>query len=135
MDIRLHNDLSEISRMAEIVHEYGRTHSFGKEVVEEINLALEELISNIILHGYGEDGDLGIDVSLNLKGDTLYIVISDDAQPFNPLEIDDPDIDLPVEERQIGGLGVFLTKQVMDKLEYEVRDGRNVVLLEKQVSE
>ena len=134
MNIRLQNDLSEIGRMAEIVQEFGRTHSFGKDVVEEINLALEELISNIILHGYGSEENRGIDVSLDLVGDTLHIVITDDAQPFNPLEIDDPDIDLPVEERQIGGLGVFLTKQVMDKLEYEVRDGRNVVLLEKQVS-
>ena len=97
-------------------------------------LQIERIISNIIMHGYGKEENLGIDVNLNLMGDIMHIVISDDAKPFNPLKIDDPDIDLPIEEREIGGLGVFLTKQVMDKLEYEVRDGRNVVLLEKQVS-
>jgi anti-sigma regulatory factor (Ser/Thr protein kinase) len=128
------NELSEIARMADIVQAFGTTHSFGKEVVEEINLALEEIISNIIVHGYGDGENQGIDVSLTLSGDVLRIVIKDDAKPFNPLSIDEPDIDVPFEDREIGGLGVFLTKQVMDKLEYEVRDGRNVLLLEKQVS-
>lgn len=133
--IRLDNDLGEITRLAAWIHEFGTANSLADINIGEINLALEELVSNIILHGYGEGANKGIDVTLELRDSTIYITVKDDASPFNPLNIDDPDVNAPFAEREVGGLGIFLTKQVMDTLAYEVHDGKNVLLLEKRITE
>ncbi len=92
-----------------------------------IELAVEEVFVNICQHA-GEAASVRLEcVSENNGG--ISIVISDDGVPFNPLECPDPELDVPLEEREVGGLGIFLVKNTMDGVRYERRDGRNVLTL------
>ena len=90
-----------------------------------LRLCIEEVVENIVNYAY-DGGNGWVEVGTQLNGDTLTITLKDEGVPFNPLEREDPDITLSAEERQIGGLGIFLCKQLMDKLGYERIEGCNV---------
>lgn len=99
-----------------------------------IRLSVEEAVENVVRYAY-EDG-LGwmeVGTELDTKGLMLTIVIKDAGIPFNPLDKDDPDLDLPAEEREIGGLGIFLCKQMMDDISYEYTDNCNILTMKKKL--
>ena len=106
-----------------------------QKTILQLMLCIEELVSNTILHG--TDGSLttSILLGMQIKDGVLRIRIEDQARPYNPLELRDPDTTLGLEARPIGGLGVFLTKRYVDSLHYEYRDGRNVLTLTKNLPE
>lgn len=90
-------------------------------------LVAEEICVNIIKYAYGnEPGYLDIDLENGPK-DTLTIHFTDKGKPFNPLEIDKPDVDLSLEDRTIGGLGIFLTKEIADSCSYTRQGDANVL--------
>lgn len=98
----------------------------------KLRLCIEEVVENIVSYAY-DGGNGWVEVGTQLDGDTLTITLKDEGVPFNPLEKSDPDITLSAEDRQIGGLGIFLCKQMMDKLEYNRTDGCNVFKMIKQL--
>ncbi len=104
-----------------------------EHVVLSMNFALEEIITNIISYGYQDSQEHGIDLRLSVENGSLIAEVEDDATPFNLLEAKDPDLSLPMEDRPIGGLGIHLTKKMMDELHYEHRDGKNVLRLSKKL--
>ena len=96
----------------------------------KIELALEEAYVNIANYAYGDKtGKARLDVSTD--GNEFTFVLSDSGVPYNPLEKEDPDVTLSAEERQIGGLGVFLVKKNMDFVSYDYKDGRNILTMKK----
>ena len=103
-------------------------------VVCHFNLVLDELLTNIVSHGYGEsddDHDTDIRVGVLVADGTMTVRIEDDAEAFDPLTAPQPDIDAGVEERPIGGLGVYFVKTFMDSVTYEHRDERNHLTISK----
>lgn len=92
----------------------------------KIRLAVEEAVENIVLYAY-DDGEGWMSISTETEGDSLVITMCDGGTPFNPLEQDDPDITLSADERQIGGLGIFLCKQLMDEVTYNYKDNQNIL--------
>ncbi len=112
-------------------------HSFipdecSPEVLNKIDLAVEEIYINIAHYAYGEEtGSVDISCEFFESEKRLRIVFSDSGKPFNPLTRGDPDITLSADEREIGGLGIFLTKKFMDKIEYDYADEKNVLAIEK----
>lgn len=99
-----------------------------------IRLACEEVIVNIIQYAYPTGADGYIRVNLSVESKRLRIEISDGGIPFNPIDKPLPDITLEAEEREIGGLGIFLTRQMMDVAEYEYKEGENRLLLIKDIA-
>ena len=100
----------------------------------QVDLAVEEIFVNIANYAYGDvTGNAEISVSEN--GGEVSIVFKDSGVPYNPLEKEDPDITLSAEEREIGGLGVFLTKKNMDTVKYEFRDGFNILTMTKSINQ
>lgn len=100
----------------------------------EVELALEEIYVNVANYAYAPGtGEVSIHVEIEEDPKTAVITLTDQGTPYNPLEKETPDITLPAEERQIGGLGIFLTKKVMDALEYEYRDGSNILTMKKNL--
>lgn len=94
----------------------------------KIRLSVEETVENVVNYAYKEG--LGyIEIETKKDGDTLSIILKDGGKPFNPLEKSDPDITLSVEERPIGGLGIFLCKQMMDEVQYDFKDGCNILTM------
>lgn len=102
----------------------------------KIRLSIEEAVENVVRYAY--DGGLGwieVGTELDPEGVMLTILLKDAGVPFNPLEKPDPDVTLPVGERNIGGLGIFLCKQMMDHIEYRYEDGCNILLMTKKVAD
>jgi len=103
-----------------------------KKTVFQLRLACEEVIVNVIHYAYpNQQGKVRISYELAEDASNLVILVSDSGVPFNPLEKSEPDISLPIEERQIGGLGIFMVRKVMDSVEYTREDGRNILTLRK----
>lgn len=96
----------------------------------KIQLAVEEIIENVVRYAY-ENGSGFMEVSTEKDGDTLIICFKDAGKPFNPLDKPDPDITMSATDRPIGGLGIYLCKQLMDELNYEYKDGCNTLTIKK----
>ena len=99
-------------------------------LLNQIDLAVEEIFVNIAHYSGAETAT----ISCECKGDNLEITFADSGVPFNPLEKADPDITLKAEDRQIGGLGIFLTKKFMDSVEYNFCDGKNILTICKKLT-
>lgn len=134
LDVTIGNDLDELGRLAGLVDEFVQTHGLEEKVGFHLNLCLDELITNIVSYGYDNDQKHEIHIHLGLEGGTLMCRITDDAKEYDPfVEAPEPDLDAGVDDRPIGGLGVFLVKEFMDRTEYAREGDRNVVTLWKNV--
>ena len=97
-------------------------------------LVLDELLSNIIRYGGVERDSQPIVLELDVVADHLLIRITDAGIPFNPFDRPPPDLDLPLEQREVGGLGIHLVRHFMDEYSYDYRDDRNIVTLKQRLS-
>jgi serine/threonine-protein kinase RsbW len=135
LNLRIANDLAELSRVAEAIDEYCAAQAIPAGNAFKLNIALEELLTNTISYGYGDDRRHEIALDIAREGETLIIELSDDARPYDPLNAPPPDLDSAIEDRRIGGLGVHLVKTLMDDVRYAYRDGRNHVTLRKKIAD
>jgi anti-sigma regulatory factor (Ser/Thr protein kinase) len=127
------NRRTEIERVVELAERFGEEHQLPAEVVMSIHLVLDEVVANIISHGYDDTAEHQIHVTLALDESVLTIRVEDDGRAFDPLAAPPPDLDLPLEERPVGGLGIHIVRSVMDAVEYQ-RDGdRNVLIMKKTI--
>lgn len=135
MKLLLKNELSELARLSEGLEDFGRTHSLPARTVQELNLALDELVTNTITHGFAAhgEGEHRIEIEILHGPSGIDVTLLDNGKRFNPFEAPDPDITASLEDRPIGGLGVFLVKQLMDGMDYVYEAGRNCVRLHKNV--
>ena len=134
LELSLANDLQEIARAAERIDEYCAARELSPQIAYAVNLSIDEILTNTISYGY-DDGEAHlIGLTLRLDGDTLVVVIEDDGRPFDSSQETDPNIDATLEERALGGLGLFLVQQMMDDVDYRRQDERNVVTLTKKTS-
>ena len=99
-------------------------------ILNQIDLAVEEIFVNIAHYS----GSAEAIINTSFDNDKLEVTFSDSGVPFNPLAKPDPDITLNAEEREIGGLGIFLTKKFMDTVSYEYKDGMNCLRIIKSVT-
>ena len=101
----------------------------------KVRLALDELLTNVVSYAYeGKEGG-EIEISYKIADDprSITLSIADEGKAFNPLETKDPDLALDVAERKIGGLGIFLVKNVMDEIDYRREDERNILTIKKNI--
>lgn len=100
----------------------------------QINVAIDEILANIAFYAYpGHGGTVTMQVEIREDTRTAVLTFIDSGIPYNPLEKEDPDVTLSLEERQIGGLGIFLVKKSMDDMSYERKDGQNILILRKHI--
>ena len=131
VELDLKCDLSEIGRIAEKVEELGESHDWPMNWIFNTNLALDELITNVINYAFAETTD-GQEIKLTLTQTegSLIVVLEDNGLEFDPfVEADQPDIEAELEDRAIGGLGVFFVKSLVDEATYEREGDRNIVTL------
>ena len=122
----------------DFIHAQIKPFSCQSQTLFQIDLAVEEIYVNIAHYAYSPDkGTVQIDCSVEKTSDApakLTVSFTDRGKAFNPLAKPDPDITLSVEEREIGGLGIFLTKKYMDSVLYERKDNQNILTFTKTIS-
>jgi anti-sigma regulatory factor (Ser/Thr protein kinase) len=130
--IELDADIKYLPEFEEFIADTAAGAGFENSAIMKIQLAIEEIIVNIISYAYpdGEKGRIRLSC-LEKSSDRLVFKIEDNGQPFNLLEAEMPDITQPLESRDVGGLGIFLTRQFMDEIEYKREKNKNILFLTK----
>lgn len=131
--IDLEHSLSEIPRLATAVEAFLAESAVPDQTIAEVNLVLEELITNVITHGNVKSRDVHIRVEMEVDDTSISFSILDNGRAFNQLRIGEPDLEAGIEERPIGGLGVHLARRFTNSQRYERRDRLNVLHLVKRL--
>jgi len=127
--IRLPARLEYLQKGMDFVTFCAKDQGFNQKKILEIELATEEALVNIFNYAYkGREGDVEIICKLDKNGNFI-LEISDTGEPFNVLSVADPDISADISERQLGGLGVFLMKKLMDEVQYRYKGNKNILRL------
>ena len=131
----LTNEIAEINKLALFIEELDETLNLTPEQVFNLNLVLEEAVSNVIFYAYSKEEHQEIVLTAKISDKSLIFVLTDSGKEFDPTQAPDADVTLSAEEREIGGLGIFLIRQIMNKVEYQRIEGKNVLTLGKQLEE
>lgn len=132
-ELVLANDLSELSRLSAWVERMGPELNLPEAIVFAVDLAMEEMVTNVIKYAYADVSDLHIVIRGVREGDELVLVIEDQGPRFNPLTAEAPDMDQTLDEMEIGGRGLVLVRRIMDDLSYERRGNRNIFTMKKKL--
>ena len=144
MENRDNGGLSRELTLEALPENLPRVQSFVTQLLEEaacpmktmmqIDVIVEEVFVNIAHYAYGtERGKAVVRAEISEKPPVVTITFADRGMPYDPLAREDPDVTLPAEQRQIGGLGIYMTKKMMDEVRYEYRDGQNILTLKKKL--
>lgn len=131
--IVLANEISEISKLNGFIEDIGNEFSLTPDVVFNLNLVLEEAVVNVINYAYPKEEHQFIYLSARLHEGSIILVLTDTGKEFDPTLAPEADVTLGAEDRQIGGLGIFLIRQIMNEVKYERIEGKNVLTLEKKL--
>lgn len=127
----IRNRLTELEGLADGLRDFCLAGGLTDEALADVRLVVEEVVSNTIRHGYDDDRTHEIRVRAILDGGQWTLEFEDDARPFNPLDAPLPDVNLPVEEKPIGGLGILLLRSLTDAQEYRRSGERNLLTLRR----
>jgi serine/threonine-protein kinase RsbW len=129
----IENQVNEITFLAEEVEKLTENWGLNQALAMNINLVIEEAVTNIIFYAFTDDKKHQIEITISVNNNRLTIKIADDGIPFDPLLHKKPDITLSAEERAVGGLGIFLISQIMDKIHYTRNKNQNILTLTKSI--
>ena len=132
--ITLPNDVQTVPQLNAFVDEVCETAGFDMSTTMKINLAIEEAVVNVMNYAYPNGMKGYVDIDAQINDERLKFVISDSGTPFDPTALSEVDTTLSAEERSIGGLGIHLIRQIMDTINYERIDGKNLLTLRKKLT-
>ncbi len=133
LELTIENDLAQLAVVRDQVESFAKRENLSHEVGFAAKLALEELLTNTISYGYGGKSVQLIEIRLEVRGDHLIIRTADDGLAYDPRTAKEPNTQSSLKDREIGGLGVHLVKNLMDGFEYRHKDGKNHVTLRKRL--
>jgi anti-sigma regulatory factor (Ser/Thr protein kinase) len=132
LQIVLKNQPSEKPKVVEALEQFARDHQLPAAVVQAADLSLEEHLTNLMTHAFTDNREHEIKIRFTL--DSHFIIeVEDDGLAFNPLQLPEVDITVPLEQRPIGGLGIHLMRRFMDAIEYHSAGGKNVLRMRKRL--
>ncbi len=127
------SDAAQLPVLTQFLHEFWSAAGLPLAETVTFELALEEIFMNVVMHGTPAGRVTRVEVSLVLHDGCLTLIIEDDGPSFNPLSLAAPDVTASLEERRVGGLGVYLVRQMMDAVGYQRLRGRNQLSMTKRV--
>lgn len=130
----MQNNLSELDTLAIAVEVFTEQAALDMKIQFNLNLALDELVTNIINYAYDDEDLHQIEITLSYDDSLLSIKLTDDGKPFDPTSIDSPELTTDIEQREVGGLGIHFVRKLMDKMEYRRTNEQNQLRLEKDLS-
>ena len=131
--LHIKNDVKEIAKFSSFMKSTMEKLDIDKSLARQLRLAVEEAVVNVVGYAYpaGQKGE--IDIRLMSDGKSLKTVIIDSGVAFDPTAVEQTDTTLSVEDRQVGGLGILLVRELMDSVNYERVEGKNVLTLTKTI--
>jgi len=120
--------------MGAVVTDFCARNSLSEDLRYQLTLVLDELMTNTISYGFAEDAEHSIDLTLSLHSESITVEVEDDGAAFDPFDADPPDLESPLDDRRIGGLGLHIVKTIMDTIEYRRADGRNILVMSKKLA-
>ena len=131
--VRITNHRDQIDTVRKFFDDYSKENKLTEKTVHDIQMALDELLTNIVNYGYEDTDEHQIDIHFGVNDDAVKVEIVDDSKPYNILEKDNPDISLSMEDKPIGGLGIFLIKKLMSNVDYYTEEGKNHLVMIKEL--
>lgn len=133
-ELTLQASLEKLDEVLAFVEENLEKNDCPMKVLMQVQIAVEEIFVNIAHYAYGS-GQGTATIRVEVGGDPLQVIITfiDQGVPYDPLQKEDPDVTLSAEDRQIGGLGIFMVKKSMDDVKYEYADGKNILTISKKI--
>ncbi len=126
--------IENIEKVTDFINSELETLGCPLKAETQIDVAIDELFGNIARYAYNpETGKATVRIEIEEGPLAVIITFIDNGRPFNPLEKTDPDVTLSAEEREIGGLGIFLVKKTMDMIDYEYKEGQNILKIRKSL--
>ncbi|MBR5745106.1 MAG: ATP-binding protein, partial [Muribaculaceae bacterium] len=135
ISVEMTSDINQITRLEGLCNSLRDKFSIEQQLATRLNVALEEAVSNVILYGFNNNDNPKnrLSVSARKSSGKIIIKIVDNARAFDPTAKDDPDTTLDADERPIGGLGIYLIRQIMDTVNYERIDNQNILTITKKL--
>jgi serine/threonine-protein kinase RsbW len=130
LEIEFKNRPGERQKLVDALQRFGREHHLRATVVNAIDLALEEHLTNLMTYGFPDGREHVIKVRL-MVGSEVVVEVEDDGLRFDPRQMPEVDTSVPLEQRPVGGLGIHLIRRFMDQVEYETQDNRNTLRMRK----
>ena len=132
--LKLKNDMAELDKIHRFIEKLGRKLRLSKKYIVETNIALEEVVTNIIAYAYKDCRDQFIKISVIPPANgALVLRVEDNGRPFNPLKVKEPELIYDIENCDIGGLGIHLVRKLMDDVSYDYRERKNVLEMKKSI--
>lgn len=131
--LRIKNKLTDLADLEKFIKKIGQDNNFTAKLIFEINLVLDELITNTIQYGYNDNQLHKIEIEAEVMENIVCLKIIDDARKFDPLQKKEVDTSLPLKEKIVGGLGIFFVKQKVDDIRYEYKDYKNYIYIKKNI--
>ena len=130
-EIRIKNQVGELDHVARFVEEIGDELGLDMELKMNLNLVMEEMVSNVIFYAYPEGSDASIELMAESDGKELTFVLSDQGREFDPTLKEDLDMETNPAERDLGGMGIFIVKNIMNNVTYQRLEGKNLLTMKK----
>jgi len=132
VEIAIVSRRAEFGRVTSLVEQLGVQHRLPREVITDVCIALDEILTNITDYAYTDDAEYEIHIRFEVLDNVLEAVIEDSGAPFNPLAIPAPDVGAPLHERRVGGVGIHFVRNLMDEVVYDRVGDRNRLVLRKR---
>jgi len=133
LTLEVRNSIAAIAPASEAAEVWLQHSQPSPEAVFFLLLAIEELVTNCIKYGYDDAAEHTIVIGLTAANEMLTMTVTDDGHPFDPLSVPRPNLALDIQDRPIGGLGIYLLRELADQVTYERRDNKNQLTLTKQL--
>lgn len=130
----IRNRREEFTRVTEAVDRIAAEHRLAADIVGDMQVALDEVLTNIVDYGYTDDAEHEIRIRLRMLDNMFEATVEDDGVPFNPLESTVPDTHAPLRERRIGGVGLHFVKNLMSEVSYNRVGDRNRLVLRRKLT-
>ena len=132
-EIKIKNQVGELEKVNAFIEEIGEELQLDMELLMNLNLVMEEMVSNVIFYAYPEGKTADIELSAECNGRELTFVLSDKGREFDPTMKEDADTDVDPLDREIGGMGIYIVKNIMNEVTYQRLEGRNLLTMKKDI--
>jgi serine/threonine-protein kinase RsbW len=127
------NHVGELERVNQFIEEIGEELGLDMELLMNLNLVMEEMVSNVIFYAYPEGKTADIELVAESNGKELTFMLSDQGKEFDPTAKEDADPDVNPMDREIGGMGIFIVKNIMNQVTYQRLEGKNLLTMKKEI--